>query len=359
MFALLPMQDAARAGCASRQLLQSWRHYPELEFSAKTLSLHGHHTCVRGQVAKDIIRRIDAALQNRTGICVKRLRFELQFLRNVRADTVNRWLDAAATLGIDELTLDPPLVDGKPQYRFPCELFIEEKGCSIQSLCLSACSFSPEHGSRSFGSLRRVDFSWVRITAEESWLFLSNSPALERLQLEYCHEIACLRIPSTLQQLKSLLVRHCKVLQSVETDAPNLSIFDYHGPIIQFSLEEALQLKDVNMSIYPCFNLFDFVIKELPNLGPNLETLSLMSADEIGFTYPLKIELREKFIHLKHLELTIVGPWTSFRSEFHFLVTFLNASPELETFTLHVWHFLRMKLFAFILLLFSLYVSSH
>jgi len=204
-----------------------------------------------------------------------------------------------------------------------------------------------------------VDFSWVRITAEESWLFLSNSPALERLQLEYCHEIACLRIPSTLQQLKSLLVRHCKVLQSVETDAPNLSIFDYHGPIIQFSLEEALQLKDVNMSIYPCFNLFDFVIKELPNLGPNLETLSLMSADEIGFTYPLKIELREKFIHLKHLELTIVGPWTSFRSEFHFLVTFLNASPELETFTLHVWHFLIMKLFAFILLLFSLYVSSH
>ncbi|RLM92827.1 hypothetical protein C2845_PM08G17140 [Panicum miliaceum] len=145
------MQDA------SRQLLRSWRHYPELEFSARTLSLDGHHTCVRGQVAKDVIRRIDAALQNRTGICVKRLRFELQFLRKL---------------------------------------------------------------------------------------------------------------------LSSLRVRHCKVLQSVETDAPNLSIFHYQGPIIQFSLGEALHLKDVNMSVYPCFNLFHYVLKELPKLGPNLGTLS-------------------------------------------------------------------------------------
>ncbi|PVH38473.1 hypothetical protein PAHAL_5G267200 [Panicum hallii] len=300
------MQAAARAGCASRQLLRSWRHYPELEFSARTVPLDGRHTCARGQVAKDVIRRIDAAPQNRTGICVKRLRFELQFLRKVRAGTINRWLDAAATLGVHELTLDLPLGDAKLRYRFPCELFFDENGCSIQSLRLSACSFSPGHGSCSFGSLRRVGFSWVRITTEESWLFLSNSPALERLELEYCHEIACLRIPSTLQLLSSLRVRHCKVLQSVETDAPNLSIFHYQGPIIQFSLGEALHLKDVNMSIYPCFNLFDYVLKELPKLGPDLETLSLMSADEIGYMYPLKIVLREEFTHLKHLELGIV-----------------------------------------------------
>ena len=265
-------------------------------------------------------------------------------LRKVRADTINCWLDAAATLGIDELTLDLPLGDGKPQYRFPCELFIEEKGCSIQSLCLSSCSFSisPELGSCSFGSLKRVDFSWVRITAEESWLFLCNSPALERLHLEYCHEIACLRIPSTLQQLNSLRVRHCKMLQSVETGAPNLSIFHYQGPIIQFSLGDALQLKDVNMLIYPCFNLSGYVPKELPKLGPNLETLSLLSADETGYMYPLEIALREKFIHLKHLELAIVGPCPLISSlfQFHFLFTFLNTSGALETLTLHVCHFL-------------------
>lgn len=45
--ALLTMQDAALMACVSRELLQSWRCYPELEFSTKTLSLNEQNT-VRG-----------------------------------------------------------------------------------------------------------------------------------------------------------------------------------------------------------------------------------------------------------------------------------------------------------------------
>ncbi|RLN22311.1 uncharacterized protein C2845_PM07G13680 [Panicum miliaceum] len=267
IFALLPMQDAARAGCASRQLLWSWRHYPELEFSARTLQLDGHHACVRDQVAKDIIRRIDAALQNRTGICVKRLRFELQFLRKVRAGTTNRWLDAAAALGIEELTLDLPLGDGKLRYRFPCELFSDGKGrCSIQSLRLSACSFSPGHGSCSFGSLRRVGFSCVRITTEESCLFLSNCPALERLELEYCHEIARLRKTSTLQLLVSLRVRHCKMLRAVETDAPKLSISVEDAPL-------QMRLGDIDPSKLPTHCHQQFMLVMDTGFRPDLAEL--------------------------------------------------------------------------------------
>lgn len=100
--------------------------------------------------------------------------------------------------------------------------------------------------------LRKLEESGFQLGAHHHGSHGSFFPILlplERLELEYCHEIACLRIPSTLQLLSSLRVRHCKVLQSVETDAPNLSIFHYQGPIIQFSLGEALHLKDVNMSI--------------------------------------------------------------------------------------------------------------
>ncbi|KAK3164637.1 hypothetical protein QOZ80_1AG0022220 [Eleusine coracana subsp. coracana] len=80
ILALLPMQDAARTACVSRELSHSWRYYPELEFSAKTLALCEQHTSIQGQMATDILKRIDDAMQNRAGVWVKRLKFELLFL---------------------------------------------------------------------------------------------------------------------------------------------------------------------------------------------------------------------------------------------------------------------------------------
>ncbi|GJM94076.1 hypothetical protein PR202_ga10690 [Eleusine coracana subsp. coracana] len=332
------MQDAARTACVSRELSHSWRYYPELEFSAKTLALCEQHTSIQGQMATDILKRIDDAMQNRAGVWVKRLKFELLFLRKVPSRCVNNWLDAAAP-GIEELTLKLPR-DDKTKYKFPCELFSDENGCSVQSLCLSICAFHPVQGSCSFGNLKRVNFSWVRITTEESLLFFSNSLALEHLELWFCHEIACLRIPCKLQLLNFLQVGRCSMLQAIESDAPNPSTFHYEGPLIQFSCGDAVQLKDINISIYPWFNLFYYAHKELPTIAPNLETLFLMSADEIGDFYPLIIFQHEKFLHLKYLELAIVGPRTEigFHFQYYCLVAFLNSSPVLETFILHVRH---------------------
>ncbi|GJM94073.1 hypothetical protein PR202_ga10687 [Eleusine coracana subsp. coracana] len=336
ILALLPMEDAARTACVSRELSQSWRYYPELEFSAKTLALGEEHTSIQGQMATDIIKRIDDVLRNRAGVWVKRLKFELLFFQKVPFHCVNHWLDAA-TPRIEELTLKVPQ-DDKTKYTFPCELFSDENGFSIQSLCLSICAFHPVQGSCSFGSLKRVNFSWVRITTKESMLFLSNSLALEHLELSYCHEIACLRIPCTLQLFNYLWVRRCSMLQAIESDAPNLSSFHYEGPLIRFSFGHALQLKDINISIYPWFDLFLYARLELLRVAPNLETLFLMSADEIDGLYgTILIPPDEKFLHLKYLELTIVGPRTErYHFKFSSLVTFLDASPMLETFILHV-----------------------
>ncbi|GJN24363.1 hypothetical protein PR202_gb12100 [Eleusine coracana subsp. coracana] len=240
------MQDAARAACVSRELLRSWRYYPELEFSAKTLSLD-EHTSIKSQMAKGVIRRIDDTLQNRAGIWVKRLKFKLGFFCKLRACYINQWLDAAATFGLEELTLELPRNE-KMKYKFPCKLFFGEKECSMQSLCLYACAFPTEHGSCSFRSLKRVEFRFVHITTEESLVFLSSSLVLEHLEIGYCHEIFCLRIPCTLQLLNVLRVERCSMLETIESDAPNLSTFHYEGPIIQFLLEDTLQLKDVEES---------------------------------------------------------------------------------------------------------------
>ncbi|KAK3164641.1 hypothetical protein QOZ80_1AG0022280 [Eleusine coracana subsp. coracana] len=221
ILALLPMEDAARTACVSRELSQSWRYYPELEFSAKTLALGEEHTSIQGQMATDIIKRIDDVLRNRAGVWVKRLKFELLFFQKL------------------------------------------------------------------------FNYLWVR---------------------------------------------RCSMLQAIESDAPNLSSFHYEGPLIRFSFGHALQLKDINISIYPWFDLFLYARLELLRVAPNLETLFLMSADEIDGLYgTILIPPDEKFLHLKYLELTIVGPRTErYHFKFSSLVTFLDASPMLETFILHV-----------------------
>ena len=77
--------------------------------------------------------------------------------------------------------------------------------------------------------------------------------------------------------------------------------------------------------------------KCLPIVARNVETLFLMSADEIGAFYGLNDLPQEKFFHLKYLELAckvaIVGPKTviSFNYRYLFLVPFLIDSPALET----------------------------
>ena len=47
-----------------------------------------------------------------------------------------------------------------------------------------------------------------------------------------------------------------------------------------------------------------------------------------------------KFLHLKYLELAIVGPKTQMDLYYEYvsLIPFLNSSPALETFILHVCH---------------------
>jgi len=74
--------------------------------------------------------------------------------------------------------------------------------------------------------------------------------------------------------------------------------------------------------------LFEYARKKLPTIAPNVETLFLMSADEIGAFYNLWIVPQERLIHLKHLELAMVGPRTviSFHTDTCFLFLFSSLA---------------------------------
>jgi len=84
LYSFVPLEDAARAACASRGFLRSWRRYPRLVFDYKTLGLDRFCQTEReGTLASTderddgehriesyLVNKIDRVLKNRSDIGV-------------------------------------------------------------------------------------------------------------------------------------------------------------------------------------------------------------------------------------------------------------------------------------------------
>ncbi|VAH16764.1 hypothetical protein VPH35_008273 [Triticum aestivum] len=309
---LMPMRDAARAACLSRAFLHSWRCHPNLALDWQTL-------CSKSKGGgANFSRKIDSIIRNHSGFGLKRLKLDI-FDDDRTLPYIDSWLQFAVTPGIEELTL----VLYK-KYNFPCSLLSDGVRNSIRYLELRRSAFRPMAELGPLRSLTSLHLCSVRITGDEVGCFLSNSPALEQLELYDCKEIIFLKIPCMLQRLRCLSVFSCWMLQLIECKAPNLSSIYASGENIKLSLSEALCMKELCM----CFpNVISYALAELPSIMPNLETLEIGSEDEVVNT-PM---LPTKFIHLKHLNIQI----TESDDYFH-LASFLDASPSLETLFLDV-----------------------
>uniref|UniRef100_K3YMX2 At1g61320/AtMIF1 LRR domain-containing protein n=1 Tax=Setaria italica TaxID=4555 RepID=K3YMX2_SETIT len=90
------------------------------------------------------------------------------------------------------------------EYNFPCSLLSDGVRNSLRYLKLRFCALHPTSELGPFRSLRSLCLFFVSITWEELECLLSNSLALEHLDLTHCKEIIRLKIPCTLQQLTSL-----------------------------------------------------------------------------------------------------------------------------------------------------------
>jgi len=178
----------------------------------------------------------------------------------------------------------------------------------------------------------------VHITEEGLGHFLSKSSALERLVVYGCSGIICLRIPCTLQQLKLLHIITCEVIQVIVIDAPNLCTLYFNGgPLVEISVRNSCQLKNVDMWSGYCSapGILAYARARLPSITPNVESLNLRSCKENVDT-PM---LSSKLIHLKNLEIGVAGSSVKAFSpsyDVFSLVSFLDASPVLESFILWV-----------------------
>lgn len=165
-------------------------------------------------------------------------------------------------------------------YNFPCSVLSNGSGNSIRHLHLASCAFHPVVG---LARLTRLHLFMVDITGDELGCLLSNSSAMEELNLLRCSKVIHLKIPCLLHRLNCLTVFQCAALVVIENEAPNLSIvrIDFvpeKGPVGGLL---QLQVKDLQILGHDESNIVHYAGAKLPLTMPNLETLNLCSAREV------------------------------------------------------------------------------
>ncbi|CAN6316686.1 unnamed protein product [Urochloa humidicola] len=365
---LMPMRDAARAACVSRVFLRSWRCYPKLDFDMETLGLEEIYESPtpmeevvpivedlmsRGVIAsyrdyfvknnptmKGFVARVDHIMHNHSGTGVTKCRLRPPLGFYIDPAVLNRWSEAVMKPGIREFELELAMDDDGLGYSFPCSLLFssDRGGSTITSFTIAGCGLHSLHSHRAAACLSRAHLHNMRVTAEQLCCFLASCPALEQLQLSYCHGVPCFKIPHLLSRLRLLQVRNCNGLQMIQCDAPKLESFRYLGsPMVQMlffgadrSPSPLTEMKMMSSTEDP--GMLCYGTTKLPSVAPNLRSLFLSSCFETADTPPAL----DKFRHLNYLEIQLHKPSRCPDYDFCSLVSFLNASPALETFILHL-----------------------
>ncbi|KAL6651914.1 hypothetical protein ACP70R_010839 [Stipagrostis hirtigluma subsp. patula] len=306
---------------------------PKLIFTEETLGLE-QKKGRKSDIARAFTSRADHILRSHSSTGVTTLKFVIPDCYNVSTWQLNSWHQKAVTPEIEEVTLSLPS-KYRAKYNFPCSILFDGRGNSIRSLDLTDCTFQPTVGFDCLRSLTKLRLHRMRVTGDELGCLLSNCFALEKLELRYCHELICLKIPFLLEGLSCLSVAECSMLQVIESTAPNLSNFDFLGEPVQLSLGASSKVKNANLGFLDERNSISYAITKLPSIVPHLETLTVCPSYERGKT-PM---VAYKFFHLKYLMIDLIPDDDGDGSpayDYLSLASFLYASPVLETFILSI-----------------------
>lgn len=125
-------------------------------------------------------------------------------------------------------------------------------------------------------NLKTLKLSMVAITDDWFHDCISEFPLLEMLALSYCHMLESLRISIPL--LKKFILCGCECVTRVDISAPCLSVLEFSGDVISFSLN-APALSQANIELSP--RIFDnpWFVKQIEFLAHfnHLKVLTLQS----------------------------------------------------------------------------------
>ncbi|KAF8651117.1 hypothetical protein HU200_063628 [Digitaria exilis] len=121
------------------------------------------------------------------------------------------------------------------------------------------------------------------------------------------------------------------MLQVIEINAPKVHTLKFYGNPVHLKLGESAKVKNLEFNLSKNSSV-SYAITKLPSTVPTLESLGVSSYSEINT--PM---VTDKFLNLKCLRIYLCG-YEAFSPAYDYLslVSFLDASPALETFILSV-----------------------
>uniref|UniRef100_A0A0E0LMS6 At1g61320/AtMIF1 LRR domain-containing protein n=1 Tax=Oryza punctata TaxID=4537 RepID=A0A0E0LMS6_ORYPU len=232
-------------------------------------------------------------MQTHSGVGVKIFKLRTYPCYNPPSYYVDRWLQIAISLGIEEVELKMNQIS-QTVYKFACSLLFSEKGSSIRSLFFVDCAFRYTVEVGPLSNLTSVHLRSVYITGEELCCFF-----LKELSLSNCNDIVFLEIPCLLSQLNFLQVQLCKNVADCCIQCSKIILFLLYG--------------ETNTHL----------------ISPHLNHWSI-------YLFPQTVNtpiIPGKFTHLKHLEIVLYTPSHSQDFDFYSLVSLLML---LQTFVMRV-----------------------
>uniref|UniRef100_A0A0E0J7T7 Uncharacterized protein n=2 Tax=Oryza nivara TaxID=4536 RepID=A0A0E0J7T7_ORYNI len=293
---LLSLTNAARVSMVSQKWLQSWRLYPNLEFTSKALGLN-KRVHKQGRRAK-FVRCVNTIIRHHAGT------------------------------GINSFTLKRNLNN----HNFPSSNVAAPEPTSIEYLKLCFMNLRPLPTFSGLRSLKTLDLALVCITTEDLESLLSYTPALQQLKLRQCPMLEYLKITDVLAKLVYIDIVLCLWLKILEIHAQNLvAINTYNICHLKIVLSEALVLKGAHIELVLSSDVIEYAFTDLAPLMPDLESLFLSGCTEMIIS---RRPPSNRFHCLKQLELKLQDISTKY--DLLFLAKFVDAAPVLEALVLHL-----------------------
>lgn len=201
----------------------------------------------------------------------------------------------------------------------------------LRSYSLTKCCYDyirTPHGLSCTGSLTSLCLRFVKVSSEVLEHFLSHSPLLEKLVVQWSKNLVTLKVSSSSHlRLRYLEIRSCVALESLEIYAPNLRSFRYYGQQVALHIGNAPLLADVliggNLDDQPAF-----AFCPLSSYLCQLETLTLeMSA------YNMRFPNFPRLTNLRHLVVSVYG---GYDDNLLVLTSLIDASPSLNKLSLEL-----------------------
>lgn len=232
ILSLLPLKEAARTSTLSHKWRCLWSFIPCLNFDAhkKLLDLQFTDENLKSE-RRQFVKWVNRVIDSYKGSNLETLRIRFNLDSSFQCD-VDRWVQFAMQwkLKMFELNLSDSYDSGI------------YSPCSFPQLSDGPKENFPRFMFSNSSSLKTLKLIAVNVGGEALECFLTNSPLLEILVVEYSHCLLSLRVVGASLKLRQLEVCMCNYLESLEVSAPNLESFKYVGPWLSMPLKNTPKL---------------------------------------------------------------------------------------------------------------------